>query len=284
MGTLHSTVAAEIAAVLGRAKSTGYTARSVLVVARYRLAVAAGRKPRTPSGAVTRLYLDALDGKVKGGGVALAALRQMVERLETLLCQQVDEDVRPTLVGDNIPEGDDILLCDIPTVDAAKPLSKRVVRLGSIRVRGDIYCHAALRSWHGQTVQVVEDDKSGATVWVRDLRGHPICAAERQRIVPLAPMGATPVTVLEVVALDVEVAGPGGKPVRPVMVIALDPDGRLAQAAGGTAQVARLMGLAPHRHRFPVQAGPGRLERAIGKNADALLAIATATAATLDGR
>lgn len=281
MGALRSTVAAEIADILNQAKSTGYTARSVLAVARYRLAIAAGRKPRTPSGAVTRLYLDALDGKVKGGVIALANLRQMVERLESLLRQQAtDEDERPTLVGD-IPEGDDILLCDdIPTVDAAKPLPKRIVRLGGICVRGDIYCHAALWSRHGQTVQVAEDDKNATTVSVLDLHGHPICRAERKQFVP--PMGATPITVLEVVALDVEVAGPDGKPVRPVMVIALDPDGRLAWATGGTAQVARLV--APSRHRFPVQAGAGRLERAIRASADALRTIATAAAATLDGR
>ena len=48
------------------------------------------------------------------------------------------------------------------------------------------------------------------------------------------------------------------------------------------ARGARLV--APSRHRFPVQAGASRLERAIRASTDALRTIAMAAAATLDGR
>lgn len=290
MDTLSPAVEAEIADILREAKSMGYTARSVLTVARHRVAVAAGRKVRTPTSAVTNLYLDALESRHGlGCGIAAVRLRQMVERLEALLRRQTDDTAeRAILVGD-IPEGDDILQCDIPTAtEPALVQVERVVLRGAVRVSGHVYANGiALAPRHGERVQVSYEAADTARVSVKDMDGSPICEAVKLQVnaVPLAPIGAAPVTILEVVTLDVEVAGPDGTPVRPVLVVAFDPDGRLAKAAAGMAQTTRLLPLPPHRYRFPVNPGqPGRLERVLRASASVLQDIATAAVATFAGR
>ncbi|MBX9635711.1 MAG: Mu transposase C-terminal domain-containing protein [Magnetospirillum sp.] len=184
-------VEAEIAAILREAKSMSYHARSVLTVARHRVAVAAGRKVRTPTSDVTRLYLDALEGRDGlGRGIAAARLRQMVERLEALLRRQTDDTAaRAILVGD-IPEGDDILQCDIPA--AAEPALvqvERVVLRGTVRVLGNVYTNCiALAPRHGERVQVSYNTADTAKVSVKDMNGSPICEAAKFQVnaVPMA--------------------------------------------------------------------------------------------------
>lgn len=182
MNTTSEGVAAEIADVLREAKSMGYTARSVLTVARHRVAIAFGRKVRTPTSADTRLYLDALDGKeIDGARLAITHLRRMVERLETALRRQTGEETERAVLAGEIPEGDDILQCDIATAaEPAQPQVERVVRRGTVRVFSNIYeNHAALEPRHGETVQVAYDVADAATVSVKDMDGRPICEAKK---------------------------------------------------------------------------------------------------------
>jgi uncharacterized protein (UPF0335 family) len=66
--------------VLDDAKAHGFTPQSILTVVRHRAAIAAGKTVRAPCSAITRVYQDALEGRLKGGPTA--ALRRYVERIE----------------------------------------------------------------------------------------------------------------------------------------------------------------------------------------------------------
>ncbi|MDA8230382.1 MAG: hypothetical protein M0006_03495 [Magnetospirillum sp.] len=73
--------------VVKDAKSMGFTAQSILTIARQRVRAKNGGRVREPSGEITLLYLDLLEGRVRVGEAG-ATLQRLVARTEEALTEE----------------------------------------------------------------------------------------------------------------------------------------------------------------------------------------------------